>query len=381
VPKYSVERGIIRKCDLCSQRLSVNEAPACVQACPNEAIRITIVDQEELSIQFRQRTVEANPFLPAAPDPGVTLPTTRYVSKKPLPFDLIPADVELRLQPAHWPLVWMLTLTQFGAGAFALLPFVPSGARPPLAVGGFIAVFVGLAASALHLGKPMKAWRSFLGLRKSWLSREIVAFGAFSAVAFLTMIAHLLSGPSASLTLLSWITSLMGILGVFCSGMVYHDTRRAFWRGVRSVGKFFGTTAILGLSAAWLAVELRGMPAWWLPAALILAAAVTLAGEHRLLRRAGTDIAGSSFPAYAGLEDWSLARSAVLMRDQFGLVTRNRFFFGIAGGVALPLLSFLSVGDSTLLAAAALLVCTLTELAGRYLFFRAVVPPRMPGAI
>ena len=32
---------------------------------------------------------------------------------------------------------------------------------------------------ALHLGQPLKAWRSFLGWRKSWFSREVIVFGAF----------------------------------------------------------------------------------------------------------------------------------------------------------------------------------------------------------
>src|SRR5579863_897739 len=36
VPKYSVKRGIVRKCDMCSSRLSQGEAPACVQACPSQ---------------------------------------------------------------------------------------------------------------------------------------------------------------------------------------------------------------------------------------------------------------------------------------------------------------------------------------------------------
>ena len=39
VPKYHARKGIVRKCDMCSSRLSAGEAPACVQACPHEAIR------------------------------------------------------------------------------------------------------------------------------------------------------------------------------------------------------------------------------------------------------------------------------------------------------------------------------------------------------
>jgi ferredoxin len=35
VPRYSARRGIVRKCDMCGNRLSQGEAPACVQACPS----------------------------------------------------------------------------------------------------------------------------------------------------------------------------------------------------------------------------------------------------------------------------------------------------------------------------------------------------------
>src|SRR4026208_408648 len=72
VPRYSASRGIVRKCDMCSNRLLAGDAPACVQACPTEAIRITLVASDEI----------APDFLPASPDPSITRPTTRYVSQR-----------------------------------------------------------------------------------------------------------------------------------------------------------------------------------------------------------------------------------------------------------------------------------------------------------
>ena len=65
VPKYHSGKGIVRKCDMCSSRLSKGEAPACVQACPHEAIAIRIV-----SIRKVIEDSEADQFLPAAPGPA-----------------------------------------------------------------------------------------------------------------------------------------------------------------------------------------------------------------------------------------------------------------------------------------------------------------------
>jgi Fe-S-cluster-containing dehydrogenase component len=86
-PKFHAGKGIVRKCDMCGDRLKVGEAPACVQGCPHEAIRIRVVDRAAVLAG-----AELNAFLPTAPDPGYTLPSTRYVTLQPLPAPVRAAD-------------------------------------------------------------------------------------------------------------------------------------------------------------------------------------------------------------------------------------------------------------------------------------------------
>src|SRR5690606_1631192 len=106
VPKFNARLGIVRKCDMCSGRLAAGEAPACVQGCPNGAIAITLVTRDALVADARAET-----FLPGAPSPRMTTPSTRYVSASPLPASLRPAD-EHAVSPAHrhGPLVALLVL-------------------------------------------------------------------------------------------------------------------------------------------------------------------------------------------------------------------------------------------------------------------------------
>lgn len=362
VPQYSERRGIVRKCDLCSQRLSAGEAPACVQACPNEAIRITVVGRDDLRALYRTEATSgrspANSFLPTSPDPAITLPSTRFISNRPLAPDLIQGDAaELRPQPAHAPLVWMLVLTQLGAGAAAFALALPSHARSKLLWLALAATLAGSLASVAHLGKPSKAWRFFLGLRTSWLSREIAAFGLFTTVL----------GVAAATGSASHLAALAGAVGVLSSAFVYHATQRVFWTGLGSFGKFFGSTLSLGAAGAWFVAglatttghESTRICVHWCPLVVVLAALLKIAIERHAL--AGADL------------------TAQLMRDRFGLVARTRSLCAFAV-IALSFSSFLVAGTTLVLALTAFALCLIGELLERSLFFRAVVPPRMPGA-
>jgi DMSO reductase anchor subunit len=364
---------------MCHQRLAHGDAPACVQACPSEAIRITVVRQEDIGALYRTPQIssktERNLFLPTSPNPAITLPTTRYVSKEMLPAEARSADPSVvKLQPAHRPLVWMLSLTQLGAGGFVVLPFASKVAQPFLALMSLAALLLGLAASILHLGRPEKAWRVFLGLRRSWLSREVVVFGAFTLLAIACTCATMLARPRGAGILLETITAAAGLSGVFCSGMAYHVTRRDCWRGEWSVGRFFASTLVLGLALAWCASAWVGSGQKVFALCLGAATLAKLSREFAFLRLCADDADLND-----ELPDTFAGRAAFLMRFRLGGLLRSRLTCAWAGGVAMPLIALIPAAAPVSLSLCGLLLCLAGEWLERAMFFRTAVTAEMPG--
>jgi Fe-S-cluster-containing dehydrogenase component/DMSO reductase anchor subunit len=407
VPKYHAGKGIVRKCDMCSSRLAVGEPPACVQACPHQAIVIRVVSQDQVA-----EDAEAAVFLPAAPDPQITLPTTTYKTRHPFPRNLLPVDYfSVNPQHAHLPLVLMLVLTQLSVGAFSaglLYECLVSGPRVPSlrsvqAGNALLFGLVALTASLFHLGRPQYAFRAVLGLRHSWLSREIVAFGVFAALASIYATALFVSQYFAQSSAdfngdgttwadyLGWSVATSGAFAVFCSVMIYVFTQRECWSPLRVAVRFMLTSALLGIAATWLSIlvatvvnpseSLRAMVDECGPTfcqSLIMIALVKLAWEaeifrHLLFRR-----------------NTPLRRSALLLSGELSNFTLARFALGLLGGVLMPAMLLGQIlpasgssGQAQFILATGLLfaACLAGELLERYLFFAACAAPRMPGGI
>ena len=181
-----------------------------------------------------------------------------------------------------------------------------------------------MAASTLHLGQKARAWRAMLNWRRSWLSREVLAFSAFLGLAGLALVAVPFR-PALGL-----IAAAFGFGCLACVDRVYAAMARERRTRLDDVAAV--------ASASFLAGALAGSAVVFVPAG-----AVRVVGA--VMRTRARD---ATTPASA----WRLAGPR------------------IAVGLALPLALWLAAPAS--LAPAAVVCCLVGELLDRCDFYDAL---------
>jgi DMSO reductase anchor subunit len=301
----------------------------------------------------------------------------------------------------------MLVLTQMSVGTFVVEQILGrllemngqatiEQTRPVHLIAAFALGMLGMGASLFHLGRPLFAFRAFIGLLTSWLSREIVCFGAFAAFASLYAALPWLSVwgieiSSQANNLLGWGVVATGLAGVFCSVMVYDSTRRPLWHWSRTGLRFLLTGALLGIPTSLLI-------------AFVAAACTESLTVQQIMVDYGRNLCGwlAAIAAVKLLYEASLfvhlfsrrltplKRTAMLSTGELAYRTGQRFLCGVFGGIMVPGFLFLApyldqqkplsgqfVAVTVVLS---LGISFLGELLERYLFFTAVIAPKMPGA-
>jgi sulfite dehydrogenase (quinone) subunit SoeC len=84
-----------------------------------------------------------------------------------------------------------------------------------------VLLVAGLAASFLHLGRKMLAWRAVLMWRTSWMSREVIVLPAFIGLVAMWWLA-LQAGATAPWTRAMPVLLLLGAVALwYCTAMIY----------------------------------------------------------------------------------------------------------------------------------------------------------------
>ena len=355
VPQYNPERGVVGKCDMCHSRLGLGQAPACVTACPSGAIHVEIVKIDD----WRAAAAASVPT-PGVPSADHSVSTTRITLPVDLPPNVRPVDL-IRLETAepHWPLVVMTVLTQLSVGAFAAIWVLHLlGASTHLGVAAVTSLLVSglaLAASTLHLGRPIYAYRALKMWRRSWLSREVLLFTAFSVVATVYAAVLWLHLPFGSAV--GALTVALGFGGVAASAYIYRVPSRPAWDTPFTLVQFNFTALTLG--PLFAAAVGTGAADWLVLAAASAAGAEFVVLALRFFRMSASDtveLQASARLLASKLSRWLVLRGVLLA----------------IGAVVLPLLTRHPV--------ALVLACVVAlagEILGRYLFFVSAVPKHM----
>lgn len=215
----------------------------------------------------------------------------------------------------------------------------------------------------MHLGRPIHAWKAMRGLRRSWLSREVLTLSLFAgaAGAFAGMLFFGLPGKNAA----GFATALAGLAGITCSARIYIVRARPAWFSGYTVAEFFSTGLLLG--PAFVHVLIPGVPAAVLLASVVGGAAQLIVQSGKFLWLSQSDV-------------FELRSSSVLLAGRLRALFVTRLLILIVAGIVIPGVVITMPAASPWLMRGAFAAALAGEMLGRYLFFVSVVPKNIAAA-
>lgn len=162
----------------------------------------------------------------------------------------------------EWALVTFTILAQMSVGAFVVLGFVHNYVRRKAGmeeanrmsdralVAIILTLGLGLLASLLHLGNPLRAPTAVTNLATSWLSREILSGVVFAVLgAAFAIMQWFKVGTFAVRNLIAWLAAIAGLVLVYCMSRVYMMPEQPAWNTIVTPLSFYIATLVLGVLA------------------------------------------------------------------------------------------------------------------------------------
>lgn len=170
------------------------------------------------------------------------------------------------------PLVFFTVMSQWGIGAVLALTLYQVKASTENKLAGkplrtavliiWLIEVIGSSMSMGHLGVPLEAYRSVLGLSHSWLSREAVTFVLLNGLVTLWALSCWLQ-PTANMRniALGWLSGLGGLAAILVTAQVYYQmVAHPLWHSPATQIAFIGSAIVLGFSFITLSVRALDKP-------------------------------------------------------------------------------------------------------------------------
>jgi len=292
-PRFDPATGIMAKCDFCEARATHGDEPACVVACPTEALRLRGSGPNSPNTDLHDASVigELSPdplaFIPGFLDAAACRPATRFklphgvrghrlhefmaVQAGPKPCSTDSQEGRTRDQGPgtrdrfhEWPLVVFTALAIPAAGVFAaqsLAGIAGAAVMPTYVVWALAAtaLVAGLASSLAHLGRPLRAPLALRRAGRNALGTEV----ALASALIIIVVPALLASFSPPLRLALARAAGVLALGLLAAlGFVYFLPARWPWRTLLAT-----TSMTSGLAIGAMVVSASG--AWWWSAAAV----------------------------------------------------------------------------------------------------------------
>ena len=194
---------------------------------------------------------------------------------------------------------------------------------------GVALLLAGLAASFLHLGHKMRAWRAVLMWRTSWMSREVIVMPAYIVLAALWWLALYTGSDSVLARALPWAVVAGALVLWYCTAMIYACLRFiqewAHWSTVANfilIGLASGSALACALAASAGQSALLAALAPWTTLATLLAA---LSRWHSLRRNTALRPV-STLQSATGIQARKLVQKSMGMSA--GAFNTREFFHG-----------------------------------------------------